>query len=261
MSKERNYLPRIIAFRIQRQTLRGVHGWDECDMSSVLDAASSSSSAATSATSAPTRPNASFPVFSTPSAAPPVDGLPLRDGAGEQRRGLHEEELPRDARLHEALQPAHHPGGRAHVEVRRPRAQRSKKATQETPTFKSRRGLFAVARVPPRFPFLFFSLLFFFLFLPPPQPSPARAAPRITIPSTDSGSKYGRFVCADSKHLLPDDIDSNLGGFDFRLSEGACVVCTRRLFNLNKKKTKKKIKQRLLAHCFYLFIFPTGWLP
>lgn len=62
MSKERNYLPRIIAFRIQRQTLRGVHGWDECDMSSVLDASSSSAAA----TSAPTRPNASFPVFSTP---------------------------------------------------------------------------------------------------------------------------------------------------------------------------------------------------
>lgn len=244
MSKERNYLPRIIAFRIQRQTLRGVHGWDECDMSSVLDAASSSSSAATSATSAPTRPNAPFPVFSTPSAAPPVDGLPLRDGAGEQRRGLHEEELPRDARLHEALQPAHHPGGRAHVEVRRPRAQRSKKATQETRSLAFLRA------------FLSFSFLFFFS---PPPPNPPPRAPRITIPSTDSGSKYGRFVCADSKHLLPDDIDSNLGGFDFRLSEGACVVCTRRLFNLNKKK--KKIKQRLLAHCFYLFIFPTGWLP
>lgn len=90
-------------------------------MSSVLDASSSSSSACLFAQ---TRP---FLVFSTSSAAPPVAGLPLRDGAGEQRRGLHEEELPRDARLYEALQPAYHPGGRAHVEVRHVRKKKKKK--------------------------------------------------------------------------------------------------------------------------------------
>lgn len=60
-----------------------------------------------------------LPSFPTSSAAPPLAGLPVRDGEGEQRRGLHEEELPGDARLHETLQPAHHPRGRPHAEVRR----------------------------------------------------------------------------------------------------------------------------------------------
>jgi len=63
------------------------------------------------------QPRLSFPV-SFPQAAPPVPGLPLRDGEGEQRRRLHEEELPGDARVHAALQSAHHAGRRAHVEVR-----------------------------------------------------------------------------------------------------------------------------------------------
>lgn len=60
-----------------------------------------------------------LPSFPTSSAAPPLAGLPVRDSEGEQRRGLHEEELPGDARLHETLQPAHHPRGRPHAEVRR----------------------------------------------------------------------------------------------------------------------------------------------
>lgn len=184
MSKERNYLRRIIALRIHTEPFgeftAGVH-----------------------ATRAPPplprrlgRKRIPLPVFP---AAPPVAGLPLRDGAREQRRGLHEEELPRDARLHEALQPAHHPAGRAHAEVRHARHAKRERAR---PAFTSR-------------PFSFRFLFFFFPF-PPPSPPLPPCTPCITIPSTDSGSKYGRFVCADSKHLLPDDIDSNLGGFDSR---------------------------------------------
>lgn len=67
------------------------------------------------------KPLLSAPPGLTSSAAPSLFGLPVRDGEGEQRRGLHEEELPGDARLHEALQPAHHPRGRPHAEVRQTR--------------------------------------------------------------------------------------------------------------------------------------------
>lgn len=53
-----------------------------------------------------------------PPAAPSLSGLPFWDGEGEQRRGLHEEEFPRDARLHETLQPTHNARGCAHAKVR-----------------------------------------------------------------------------------------------------------------------------------------------
>lgn len=54
----------------------------------------------------------------TSSVAPSLPGLPFWDCEGEQCRGLHEKELSRDARLHEALQPAHHPRRRTYVKVR-----------------------------------------------------------------------------------------------------------------------------------------------
>lgn len=57
-------------------------------------------------------------LFVTSSAAPSFHGLPFWDGEGEQRRGLREEELSGNARLHETLQPAHHSGRSAYVEVR-----------------------------------------------------------------------------------------------------------------------------------------------
>lgn len=66
-------------------------------------------------------PLLSVPPGLTSSAAPSLSGLPVRDGEGEQRRGLHEEEFPGDARLYEALQPAHHPRGCPHAEVRQTR--------------------------------------------------------------------------------------------------------------------------------------------
>lgn len=51
-------------------------------------------------------------------AASPLARLPLRHGVGEQRRGVHQEELPRDARVHAALQRPHHPHRRHHAQVR-----------------------------------------------------------------------------------------------------------------------------------------------
>lgn len=54
----------------------------------------------------------------TSSAAPSLPGLPFWDGEGEQRWGLHEKELPGDARLHETLQPAHDPRRCTYVKVR-----------------------------------------------------------------------------------------------------------------------------------------------
>lgn len=55
-----------------------------------------------------------------PAAAPPLPRLPLRHGVGEQRRGLHQGQLPRDVRAHAAPQRAHHAarGGHAHVSAR-----------------------------------------------------------------------------------------------------------------------------------------------
>lgn len=245
MSKERNYLRRIIAFAIHTKPFR--------EFTAGMNAIWAPSWA-------PPLPPPSFLFatnaslyhpFLTSSAAPPVAGLPLRDGAGEQRRGLHEEELPRDARLHEALQPAHHPGGRAHVEVRHVRRAGKKQSYAKSACIQvTAEAVCGCSRS-----FCFFSFLFFF---PPLHNPPPARTPCITIPSTDSGSKYGRFVCADSKHLFPDDIDLNLGGFDFRLSEGACAGCTRRLFNLNKRK---RYQSALPVHCFYLFISTTRRLP
>lgn len=53
-----------------------------------------------------------------PAAAPPVPGLPLRHRVGEQCGGLHQKELPRDARAHAAPQCAHHAPRRRHAHVR-----------------------------------------------------------------------------------------------------------------------------------------------
>lgn len=109
MSKERNYLWRIIAFRIPkpcrefraRMNFIWALSWHHPPSPFI-----------TSIT-IPTHVSCV-----TSSVAPSLPGLPFRDGEGEQRRGLHEEELPGDAWLHETLQPAHHPRRRAYVKVR-----------------------------------------------------------------------------------------------------------------------------------------------
>ncbi|XP_070943223.1 glutamate receptor ionotropic, NMDA 3B isoform X4 [Macaca nemestrina] len=59
-----------------------------------------------------------------PQAAPPGSGLPRRHRVGEQRGGVHQEELPRDARAHAAPQCAHHAPRRGHAHERPPQAQR-----------------------------------------------------------------------------------------------------------------------------------------
>lgn len=110
MSKEPNYLLRIITFHVPKpcREFRVGMNW--------IWAPSWYPSPSLSLSPPPSPPPMSSCV--TSSAAPSLPGLPFRDGEGEQCWGLHEEELPRDARLHEALQPAHHPRRRTHVEVR-----------------------------------------------------------------------------------------------------------------------------------------------
>lgn len=54
-----------------------------------------------------------------PTAAPSIPGIPLRHRVGKQRRGLHQEELPRDVRTHAAPQRTHHAPRRLHAHVRR----------------------------------------------------------------------------------------------------------------------------------------------
>lgn len=156
----------------------------------------------------------------TSSVAPSLPGLPFRDGEGEQRWGLHEEELPGDAWLHETFQPAHHPGRRAYVKVRDTHIDLIHTQTQYRAQ-QSSHGYVC---------YLCLSVLcalFFFA-----------CAPCITILSTDEKSKHPRVVCTGSKNMFPHDIITlNFGCFDIEFSEAVCTICSDWLLSKSQCKS------------------------